>query len=189
MTRYQSLSSASPRRSAMVVCALCCMLHLVVTSAQRTDENAVTAAEDAFGVTIGRETLGLYTTSSVRGFSPTAAGNARIGGLYFDQVWALNSRLRRTTTIRVGPSAQSYPFPAPTGIVDHSLKIPDTEPSLSLLLSTDEWGGWSVEADAVAPLAADRLTFGVGAGLFEDEYYDGSDASYRNAGASIRWTP
>jgi iron complex outermembrane receptor protein len=188
MTPYQSRSSTTPRRGAMVVCAVYCMLHLVVASAQRTDENAVTTAEDAFGVTIGRETLGLYTTSSVRGFSPTAAGNARVDGLYFDQVWALNSRLRRTTTIRVGPSAQSYPFPAPTGIVDHSVRIPGAEPSLSLLLSTDEWGGWSVEADAVAPLVADRLSFGVGAGLFEDEYYDGSDASYRNAGASIRWT-
>src|SRR5687767_10325529 len=84
-----------------VVIALCglVIVHSDLAHAQRTEENAVKAAEDAFGVTIGRETLGLYTTTSVRGFSPTAAGNARINGLYFDQVWALNARLRSATTI------------------------------------------------------------------------------------------
>lgn len=157
--------------------------------AQRTDENAVRAAEDAFGVTIGRETLGLYTTSSVRGFSPTAAGNVRIDGLYFDQVWGLNSRLRRTTTIRVGPSAQSYSFPAPTGIVDNALKIPGASPALSLLVSADEWGSTGIEADANIPLATDRLSLGLGAAWFEDEYHNGTSGSYRNGGARLGWAP
>jgi hypothetical protein len=61
--------------------------------AQRTAENAVTQAEDAFGTSIGRETIGLYGASSVRGFSPTRAGNVRIDGLAFDQVWGLIPRL------------------------------------------------------------------------------------------------
>ena len=45
------------------------------SSAQRAEENAVKKADDAFGVTIGRETLGVYSSESVRGFSPAAAGN------------------------------------------------------------------------------------------------------------------
>ncbi|BAI96741.1 hypothetical protein Sj15T_11970 [Sphingobium sp. TA15] len=36
--------------------------------AGRADENAVRQAEDAFGTTIGRETIGIYSSSSVRGF-------------------------------------------------------------------------------------------------------------------------
>lgn len=55
---------------------------------QRAAENAVRQASDAFGTSIGREDIGLYDSESVRGFSPTAAGNVRIDGLYFDQVWA-----------------------------------------------------------------------------------------------------
>jgi iron complex outermembrane receptor protein len=149
----------------------------------------VKAAEDAFGVTIGRETLGLYTTTNVRGFSPTAAGNARIDGLYFDQVWPLNSRVRRATTIRVGPSAQSYPFPAPTGIVDQSFRIPGKEPARSLLVSADEWGGMGFEADAVVRVVRDRLSLGLGAAVLDEEYSNGTDGKYRNAGASLRWTP
>ncbi|MBP8144592.1 MAG: hypothetical protein KAY56_04590, partial [Inhella sp.] len=68
-------------------------LCLASTGAQANDA-AVKAAADAFGTSVGRESIGLYSSSSVRGFSPTAAGNVRIDGLYFDQVWALSARLR-----------------------------------------------------------------------------------------------
>jgi iron complex outermembrane receptor protein len=44
----------------------------------RAGENAVRQAEDAFGYSVGRETLGLYSSSNVRGFSPFKAGNVRI---------------------------------------------------------------------------------------------------------------
>ena len=55
----------------------------------RSDENAVTQAEDAFGFSVGRESLGIYNAGNARGFSPTAAGNIRIDGLYFDQMYNL----------------------------------------------------------------------------------------------------
>jgi iron complex outermembrane receptor protein len=157
--------------------------------AQRTEENAVTAAEDAFGVSIGRESLGLYTSSSVRGFSPTAAGNVRIDGLYFDQVWGLNSRLRDTSRIRVGPSAQGYPFPAPTGIVDYNLRIPGTERSASALVSADAWGGLGAEVDFVVPLSPDRLSVGFGLAAREEEFNNGTNGKYANAGGVLRFTP
>jgi len=41
----------------------------------RSDENAVTQAEDAFGFSVGREALGIYNAGNARGFSPAAAGN------------------------------------------------------------------------------------------------------------------
>jgi iron complex outermembrane recepter protein len=172
--------------------ALATLTALVCTApagAQRAEENAVKEAEDAFGVTIGRETLGLYASDSVRGFSPTAAGNARIDGLYFDQVWAPNSRIQRTTTIRVGPSTQGFPFPAPTGIVDHALKKPGAERSTSVLLSADEWGGRSIEADGVLPLPDQALSIGLGASGRAYEYPNGTDSSYHNLGATVRWMP
>jgi iron complex outermembrane receptor protein len=157
--------------------------------AQRVDENAVKEADDAFGVTIGREVLGLYATDFVRGFSPTDAGNARINGLYFDQVWAPNARVCRATTIRIGPSAQGYPFPAPTGIVDHELKSPEADASLSVLISADEWGGRSIEADAVLPLPDQALSIGVGGSAQASEFPNGTDGMYHSVGGSLRWRP
>jgi iron complex outermembrane recepter protein len=165
------------------------LLYAAAAAAQRADENAVTAAEDAFGVTIGRESLGLYTSSSVRGFSPTVAGNVRIDGMYFDQVWGLNSRLRSTSRIRVGPSAQGYPFPAPTGIVDYSLRIPGVDRSASALVNADAWGSIGAEADFVFPVSADRLSVGLGLAAREDKYYNGTSGNYANAGGVLRYTP
>src|SRR6187200_2589819 len=90
--------------------------------AQRTGENAVTSADDAFGTSVGNETIGLYSTDEVRGFSPVAAGNIRIDGLYMGGIVIGNQRIQSGSTVRVGLSAQGYPFPAPTGIVELSLR-------------------------------------------------------------------
>lgn len=46
--------------------------------AQRADENAVRAAGDAFGTSVGNERIGLYNLVDVRGFSPITAGNIRM---------------------------------------------------------------------------------------------------------------
>ena len=95
-------------------------------AAQRASEDVVASAEDAFGTTIGHESIGLYTSTEARGFSPKDAGNFRLEGLYFDQVkhFGYTNQLVRSTNIRVGLTAQSYPFPAPTGIVDIRLRLP-----------------------------------------------------------------
>src|SRR5580700_5834775 len=56
--------------------------------ADHASDNAVVSAEDAFGLTIGTETIGLYDQNQVRGFSPQVAGNAASAG------FILISRLR-----------------------------------------------------------------------------------------------
>ena len=87
----------------------------------RSSDNAVTQAEDAFGFSVGRESIGIYNAGQVRGFSPTAAGNVRIEGLYFDPIFGLSDMLVGSTSVKVGLSAQGYPFAAPSGIVDQTL--------------------------------------------------------------------
>ncbi len=92
--------------------------------AQGADENVLNVAEDAFGTKVGNDNVGLYGPTSARGFNPQLAGNARIEGLYFDQQGFMGRAIARSTTMRVGLSAQSYPFAAPTGIADISLPMP-----------------------------------------------------------------
>jgi len=155
--------------------------------AQRADDNAVTAAEDAFGATLGDESIGLYSTSRVRGFSPVAAGNVRLEGLYFDRQAWLPTRLVEGSTIHVGIAAQGYPFPAPTGIVDYRLhKVADAN-VVSVAAGFDPYAAPSIEVDAKIPLVPER--FGIAAGLSyaREEYYDGSDAYYLRAAFIPRW--
>jgi iron complex outermembrane recepter protein len=159
------------------------------THAQRADENAVREAEDAFGTSIGNEDVGIYNSFDVRGFSPTRAGNIRIDGLYYDQVWAITSRLRRTTTIRIGISAQGFPFPAPTGVIDYSLRKPGNETQLSTVSSVDSYGALVFEADGVLPLVKDKLSLGAGVGLYKNEFFNGTNSVQHIEGVSLRWTP
>ena len=157
--------------------------------AQRATENAVSAASDAFGVSVGNEHIGLYNNFDVRGFSPILAGNARIGGLYFDQVARMNSRVQSSSTIRVGIAAQGYAFPAPTGVVDYVLRAPDGSTRLSSLAEIDTRGMGSLEFDGSTAFLSEKLAIGAGASLFRPEDASGFSAYVVGVGALARWVP
>jgi iron complex outermembrane receptor protein len=161
----------------------------VLAAAPRVTDNVVTSADDAFGLSLGRESIGLYTASSVRGFSPVAAGNARIDGLYFDQVWNINARLRRTSTVRVGISAQGYPFPAPTGIVDYALIRRGNRDGTAVVVGGDAFGAAYLEADSVSTLIPERFGLVAGAGLYQNVYATGVRSHSHNQGLALQWRP
>jgi iron complex outermembrane receptor protein len=131
-------------------------------SAQRVDDNAATAAEDAFGTTVGNESIGLYGAYNARGFSPVQAGNVRIEGLYFDQQAQLNNRIAGGNSVRVGISAQAYPFPAPTGIADFSLRLPGDQLVTSAFVGVGAYSTVAAEVDGQVPLVKDKLSVGFG---------------------------
>jgi iron complex outermembrane recepter protein len=160
-----------------------------VAGAQRTGENAVTSAEDAFGTSVGNEQIGLYGSSEVRGFSPLDAGNLRIEGFAFDPQGSLGSRLVAGSTVHVGLTAQGYPFPAPTGIVDYHLRPAGDEVVLSLVTGFDDYGGPFLELDSQLPLVPGHLGLAAGASYAHEEYYDGSDARVGSFAIAPRWRP
>jgi iron complex outermembrane receptor protein len=144
------------------VCALALLFTSTQAYAQRAGDNAAAAADDAFGTTVGNESIGLYGPYDARGFSPANAGNVRIEGLYFDQQTELNNRVSSGNTVRVGISAQAYPFPAPTGIADFSLRIPGDKPVTSVFLGYGAYNTFDVEVDSQIPVIKDKLSIGVG---------------------------
>lgn len=156
--------------------------------AQRADDNATTQAEDAFGTSVGNESIGLYNPQNVRGFSPVEAGNVRIEGLYFDQQAGPTGRLIEGTTVRVGLSAQSYPFPAPTGIADHSLRKAGDEARFSPVVGYGPYGGWFAEFDAQLPVS-ETLSIAGGSGFYRDHTHFGGDPHYFSMSVAPRWQP
>jgi iron complex outermembrane recepter protein len=127
-------------------CVLGALLLPMAAAAQRVPENAVTSAADAFGTTVGSQTIGLYDAEDVRGFSPRDAGNLRIEGLYFDQqTFESNACLVPEQTIKVGLTAQSFEFPAPTGIADYSLSLPGSGNLTSVLVSSGPFDASALE--------------------------------------------
>lgn len=174
---------------------IACLIGAAPAFAQPTDRNnAVAAAEDAFGTITGHDQIGIYDTADVRGFSPTSAGNLRIEGLAIDLQGGIGGRVLAGGSVRVGPAAQGYAFPAPTGIVDLSLKRSGQTAIVTPFLSGDSFGSADLEVDAQLPLDRDLtgqttagLSFGVG--LFRDRFGNGGRSKSINFGAVPHWTP
>jgi iron complex outermembrane recepter protein len=130
--------------------------------AQRAEDNAVTAAADAFGTTVGNQTIGLYTPNNARGFSPAQAENLRIEGLYFDQQTTYsNNYLFSGSDMRVGIAAQTYAFPSPTGIADYRLRVPGETPLISTVLVRGPLDEASLEIDTQYPVIPDTFSLGL----------------------------
>jgi len=154
----------------------------------RSDENAVTQAEDAFGFSVGRESLGIYNSGNVRGFSPVAAGNLRINGLYFDQQWGLSGTILDSASIKVGLSAQGYPFAAPSGIVDQTLRQPGDKAGASVVANWDSWGTYGIEVDGTLPVSP-TLSVGYGLNGTHLSFPDGTNNFNHTESLVVRWRP
>ncbi len=160
----------------------------------RSTDNAVTQAEDAFGFSVGRESLGIYSAGYARGFSPTSAGNVRINGLYFDPVSifsfpaGLPSTLTGSISVKVGLSAQGYPFAAPSGIVDQSLRLPTANNAASIVTNFDSYGSIGTEVDGSVKVS-DKLGLAYGLNLSHVEFADGTNNFNHSESLLARWRP
>lgn len=155
---------------------------------QRAGENAVSSAEDAFGTSVGNERVGLYSPFGARGFSPVQAGNVRINGLYFDYQADLNQRLVSGSNVRVGLTAQGYPFPAPTGVADFSLRLPGSEAVASTVVGIGPFGAPRLEIDAQLPVN-ETLALAGGVGVTKLGQAYGGEGTVLTAAAIARWRP
>ncbi len=171
--------------------ALCGVGATFVTAAhaQRTGDNAVTSAGDAFGKAVGNEKIGLYTTEDIRGFNPIEAGNARIEGLYFDQQERPGTRLIEGSTVRVGISAQGYPFPAPTGIVDYRLRSAGPAPAGSLEIERGVYGGVAASVEASLPFDNQKFALTAGTAFRHLVSPQGGAANFRAFALALAWKP
>lgn len=179
------MTKTALRLSAAAIAMLACQPAF----AQRTDDNAVQAAEDAFGTSVGDESIGIYNANDVRGFSPIEAGNIRIEGLYFDQQTGLSGRVSDGSTIRVGISAQSYAFPAPTGIFDQTLRRAGAKPLTSVVAGFGPWNGKYIEVDTQVPIDGERLGFAGGASLSHSGSPGGATPHDFELGGVLNWAP
>lgn len=171
------------------VCLVSIVGLTVPALAQRADENAAAEAEDAFGFETGGEAIGLYDTGSVRGFSPSIAGNDRIEGLYFDRRHAFTADLIESTSIHVGQSALGYLFPAPSGVVDYHIRRAgnDGEGAATVGLGAFVSPFASVQR---TQRASEALAFTGGITIFPDYNTGvGSDTRYLSIAGAVEYQP
>lgn len=165
------------------------VLSTSVAYAQRADENVIRSAEDAFGRTLGNESIGIYDASNVRGFSPSSAGNIRVEGIYVDQPAGLSGVAQAGYAVNVGPSLQGVPFPAPTGVVNYFLRESGVELGASFFASGGPVGSYSYQMDVRVPINGELL--GVAAGISQGFFRDsgGGHSNTLTFGALPTWKP
>jgi len=165
--------------------------------AQHASDNPVNSADDAFGLTLGLESVGLYSPGSVRGFSPISAGNVRIDGMYFDLQGPPSERVVEGSTIHVGVGEIGYPFPAPTGIADYNLrKVAGDKPAATVIASAGPYDAWGVSVDGSIPLIGKDLVLPIGISTSistqssqDGAHYPGLTSRMTSIGATPQWTP
>ena len=165
------------------------LLTSTAAIAQRTTDNATTQSKDAFGKKVGDEQIGIYNPFDVRGFSAVDAGNTRIEGLYFQQQSNPTDRLIEGSTMRVGISAQGYPFPAPTGIADYSLRKPGDRTLLSVVARYGPYGAQMGQLDLSMPVDGSRLGVQAGIGYSNDNQHFGGTPQYLSMAVTPVWRP
>jgi iron complex outermembrane receptor protein len=185
--REQS-SPVSRAAAAVLITLVLFVPQTLWAQTSRTQDNAVINADDAFGQSVGNERVGLYSSDDVRGFSPVEAGNGRIEGLYFVQGSSPGGRAVSGNTIRVGLSAQGYPFPAPTGIVDYSLFRNFGGLGANLRMEYGQYGSPILLADSQLPLG-DNAGVTLSLNLSERERHEGGRANNLGLGATIGLRP
>jgi iron complex outermembrane receptor protein len=177
--------------TARIIAAICAAYLSQASSQQRAQDNAVTAAEDAFGTSIGLQNVGLYSQSDARGFDPQQAGNLRIEGLYFDQqTYATSSCMVRETAMRIGIAAQAYSFPSPTGIADFSLRTPGDNRAFSGLASRGPYSGLTIQMEQQIPVQPKTLSADFCGAYYQNFLVDlMRHDDTRVFGSTLNWRP
>lgn len=180
--------SARPKLAASLL-ALGAVAATSPALAQRTAQNTTTQAQNGFGKSIGNEAIGIYANGEVRGFSAADAGNTRIEGLYFSASGDLSDQIIDNDETRVGLSAFGQPFPAPTGLVDTTMRrVTETRPVVTARAVAGEYLGHETALEAAIPLTG-KLGLNAGLTQGEDRYGDGASVGYWSASALARWQP
>jgi iron complex outermembrane recepter protein len=191
------MSSARSRIFPIAVAAVFATFQASAARAQHASDNPVKSADDAFGLSLGLEKVGLYNPGSVRGFSPISAGNVRIDGMYFDLQGPPSARVVEGSTMHVGVSEIGYPFPAPTGIADYNLRhVGGDNPTATIIASAGPYDAWSLSVDGSIPLIGKALVLPIGISTqvstqsAEDGvFYPGLTSRTTSVGATPQWTP
>src|ERR1700692_2810972 len=179
-----------------IAAALMALSPPTAVFAQHASDDPLATANDAFGLPLVLESIGLYGPGLVRGFNPQSAGNVRIDGLYFDQQGALSNRVVEGSTIRIGVSEIGYAFPAPTGIVDYDLRHPGNgTPSATVVASAGPFQAKGLSVDGNLPLISTELQLPMGASLQNSTNTPagGANPGYTstviNVGTTPQWKP
>ncbi|MFO6431372.1 TonB-dependent receptor domain-containing protein [Erythrobacter sp. W302b] len=154
------------------------------TSTQASGAPPIGDADNAYGLRVGNEEIGLYDTGSIRGFALDAGANYRLDGAYFAFFAERSGRVDSSAAIQAGPNLFAARFPSPTGVVDIGTDNEAT-PRRNLILRGDGFGSVEAIGRIAVPIGGGTI-WGVGQLSRLDNWHGGRDAfSYGAVGGAV----
>lgn len=152
--------------------------------AQSSGAPPIAQADNAYGLRVGNEEIGLYDSGSIRGFALDAGANYRLDGAFFAALTARAERTEAEVAIQAGPNLFAARFPSPTGVVD---LVTDHEatPRRNVILRADGFGTVELVGRLAAPVGGGAI-WAVGEVVRERQWHGGRNAfDYAAAGGDI----
>lgn len=164
-TKYRFASYAT----AFISLGMICSTAKAEVQAPNAHSQILTSAEDGFGSQLSDEQVGIYNSNFARGFSPKENGNILLEGMFYRAPTNI-SGFFEGNNIFVGVTAQSFPFAAPSGVVNYRLSKGRSVASFNSTASYTK-GMSDIMAGAVVarlPAVKDRLLIATGASVIAD---------------------
>lgn len=163
---------------------------LLLSGVAQAGDNAGKKATDAFGISDGEDSIGIYDSSSVRGFDVAAAGNYRINGSYFVKSSGVSHFFVQSTQVRIGLAAAGMDFPGPLGVINYQLHDPAATDPSQLRFGVEQFGSFFTEAQFKGRAADNSYSYSVGvAGQTQMRNAQGGDGSSALIAGTLRYSP
>ena len=154
------------------------------SSTQASGAPPIGDADNAYGLRVGNEEIGLYDTGSIRGFALDAGANYRLDGAFFAAFTERAERVEASAAIQAGPNLFAARFPSPTGVVDIGTDN-EAAPRRNLILRGDGFGSLGAIGRIAAPIGGGTV-WGVGQLSRLGNWHGGRDAfSYGALGGTL----
>jgi iron complex outermembrane receptor protein len=156
-----------------------------LSDAQSSGAPPIGQADNAYGLRVGNEEIGLYDTESIRGFALDSGANYRLDGAFFSAFTERAGRSEASAAIQAGPNLFAARFPSPTGVVD---LVTDhaASPPLNLILRADGFGSLEAVGRAAFQLSPDASIWAVGEGVRARNWHGGrDDFAYGAVGGAV----
>lgn len=156
------------------------------STSQSSGAPPIADAENAYGLRVGNEEIGLYDSNSIRGFVLDTGANYRLDGVFVSAISFRAQRTEAATSIQAGPNLFAARLPSPTGVVD-LLTDHKAAPARNLIIRGDGFGTIEILGRLAIPVPDG--TFWLVAEDRNVRDWHGGDNRFTYGAAGGRWAP
>ncbi|MCH8493923.1 MAG: TonB-dependent receptor [Idiomarina sp.] len=141
------------------------LLNAIIATNSHASTKVTIEVSDAFGINDGLDNIGIYDSTSVRGFDLAAAGNYRLNGTYFVKSSGISHFFVQSTTVHIGLGVAGMDFPGPSGVINFQLHNPKPDEQNQWRTGIEQFGTYFNEVHLKGASPDGRYSYSAGVAL------------------------